>query len=170
LIIILNGPLGVGKTETAWKLIECFDQAAILDCDYVGGNVSTFDFRNPDSFRRAIESLVVLARHQQSAMGITDFVVSGVFEKSEQLSFAKLMLSKISEPVIAYLLLAKPDALERRVRKRMNGDMEREIARANELSNILYTSSNDLGKPFDTSSLTVDEAADQLWNDILLSK
>ncbi len=25
MIVIINGPLGVGKTEVAWKLIEKFD-------------------------------------------------------------------------------------------------------------------------------------------------
>ena len=27
MIILINGPLGVGKTEVAWKLIERFDLA-----------------------------------------------------------------------------------------------------------------------------------------------
>jgi hypothetical protein len=165
-IIILNGPLGVGKTETAWKLLEYFEQAAILDCDYIGGNVSTFDFRNPDSIRSSIECVAILAIHQKNVMGITDFVVSGVFENSEQLSFAKSLLSKISEPVIPSLLLAKPDTVESRVLKRMNGDVKREIARARELSDILYTSSDDLGKAFDTSNLSLEEAADLIWKDL----
>jgi deoxyadenosine/deoxycytidine kinase len=165
-VVILNGPLGVGKTETAWKLIEYFDQAAILDCDYIGGNVSTFDYRNPDSFRSVIESLAVLAKHQQSAMGITDFVVSGVFENSEQLSYASSVLSEISKPVLAYLLHAKPEILESRVNKRMNSDVEREIARANELLGILHSASGDLGKPFDTSNHTLEKVADLIWKDI----
>ncbi len=30
MIVILNGTLGVGKTEVAWKLIEKFDRAVML--------------------------------------------------------------------------------------------------------------------------------------------
>jgi len=36
MIIFINGPLGVGKTEVAWKLIEKFDRAVMLDGDYLG--------------------------------------------------------------------------------------------------------------------------------------
>jgi hypothetical protein len=169
-IVILNGPLGVGKTETAWKLIEYFERAAILDCDYVGGNVSTFDHQDPNSFRSTISCIVALAKHQKVTMGITDFVVSGVFENSEQLSIAKSLLSEISDPVKTYLLLTKPDILKNRVQKRMNDNVERETARAYELSRILQTAIGDLGKAFDTSNLTIKEIAEKIWKDIQLSQ
>lgn len=168
MIVILNGPLGVGKTETAWKLLEYFERAAILDCDYVGGNVSSFDYHNPASVRAATGSLVALAEHQKSASGVGDFVVSGVFENPEQLSFARSVLSQVSEPVVTYLLLAESGILERRVRNRMNGDVEREVARALELSGILTSAKGDLGKPFDTSQLELDTVAEMLWRDIQL--
>jgi hypothetical protein len=169
MIVILNGPLGIGKTETAWKLLEYFERAAILDCDYIGGNVSTFDYRNPSSFRTTIECVAVLAKHQKNAIGINDFVVSGVFESKEQLTIARSLLSEVSVPVVAYLLYANPIVLENRVRNRGNVDVEREIARALELLNILDPSNNDLGKPFDTSNLMLEEATEKLWKDIQLT-
>jgi hypothetical protein len=43
MIAILNGALGVGKTEVAWKLIEKFDRAIMLDGDYKPG-FSALDF------------------------------------------------------------------------------------------------------------------------------
>jgi 2-phosphoglycerate kinase len=36
MIIIISGPLGVGKTEVAYTLIEKFDRAVMLDGDYLG--------------------------------------------------------------------------------------------------------------------------------------
>ena len=36
MIIIINGSLGVGKTEISWELIERFDRAVMLDGDYLG--------------------------------------------------------------------------------------------------------------------------------------
>src|SRR3974390_2861125 len=45
MIVILNGPLGVGKTEVAWKLIEKFERAVMLDGDYLGA-VHPFEIRD----------------------------------------------------------------------------------------------------------------------------
>jgi cytidylate kinase len=36
MIVILDGPLGVGKTEVAWKLVEKFERAIMLDGGYLG--------------------------------------------------------------------------------------------------------------------------------------
>src|SRR3972149_1562590 len=36
MIVIINGALGVGKTETAWKLLEHFERAVMLDGDTIG--------------------------------------------------------------------------------------------------------------------------------------
>ncbi len=38
MVIIINGPLGVGKTEVSWALIEQFDRAIMLDGDYIGAS------------------------------------------------------------------------------------------------------------------------------------
>ena len=45
MIVILNGPLGVGKTEVAWKIIEKFERAVMLDGDYLGA-VHPFEIRD----------------------------------------------------------------------------------------------------------------------------
>jgi hypothetical protein len=34
-VIILNGPLSIGKTETGWKLLGALDRAAMIDGDCV---------------------------------------------------------------------------------------------------------------------------------------
>ncbi|MDP4199391.1 MAG: hypothetical protein Q8922_10985 [Bacteroidota bacterium] len=164
--VILNGPLGVGKTETAWKLLDYLDHAAILDCDYVGGNTTSIDHRDSSSVHAALECVAALAKYQSERMGIEHFVVSGVFETQVQLSLATSMLSEINRPVFPYLLLATPVELERRVRVRGNGNVLREVDRALELLKIL--GHNRPGKLFDVTNLTVDQTAETLWKDIQL--
>src|SRR5512133_2808986 len=36
MIVIINGPLGVGKTSISWALLERFERAVMLDGDYLG--------------------------------------------------------------------------------------------------------------------------------------
>ena len=35
MIIIINGPLGVGKTETRWQMIEHYEKSILLEADYI---------------------------------------------------------------------------------------------------------------------------------------
>lgn len=168
MIVILNGPLGVGKTETAWKLLECFDHAAILDADYVGGNVHPYDYHNPDAVRTATDSLVALAEHQHTRLGLANFVISGVFETVEQLHYLTSRLSNVDSTILPYLLMASESELENRVRNRANGDMNREVARAKELRQILLNPSllKHLGKHVDTSGLSIEDVANYIWTDL----
>lgn len=36
MIILINGPCGIGKTAISWELITRFDRAVMLDGDYIG--------------------------------------------------------------------------------------------------------------------------------------
>jgi len=36
MIVIINGPCGIGKTSVAWALNARFDRAVMLDGDYIG--------------------------------------------------------------------------------------------------------------------------------------
>ena len=36
MIVIINGPCGIGKTSVAWELNAQFERAVMLDGDYIG--------------------------------------------------------------------------------------------------------------------------------------
>ena len=36
MIVIINGPCGVGKTEVSWNLVERFPEGVMLDGDHIG--------------------------------------------------------------------------------------------------------------------------------------
>jgi nucleoside-triphosphatase THEP1 len=79
MIIIINGPLGVGKTEVSGKLIEYFDKAVMLDGDYLGA-VRPFDLHDP----QRVEYLYQTIAHNVEwhvTHGYHNFVVNYVFEK-----------------------------------------------------------------------------------------
>jgi hypothetical protein len=160
MVVILNGPLGVGKTETAWKLLQHFERGAVLDCDYIGGNVSFFDPSSEASFTATLDSLLAFARYQRDRLEITDFIVSGVFETEEQRTGAEELFREISTPVVCFALMASPFAMRNRVLQRGN-NVARELQRAYELLSIFEDSEN-LGEKIDTTALSIDETVAML--------
>ena len=58
LLIVLTGPTGSGKTDTAWALVAAEDNLVFLDCDWFAAR-SRFAWEDSDaveSVYRAIES------------------------------------------------------------------------------------------------------------------
>src|SRR6266496_4417017 len=47
MIIIINGPLGIGKTQASWALVRRFPRAVMLDVDYVA-EFHPFDYYNDE--------------------------------------------------------------------------------------------------------------------------
>jgi hypothetical protein len=68
MITILNGPLGIGKTQTSWRLMWRLERAALLDCDYIAA-VHPFDYYNQDHLDYAYATVAALATHHYSLMG-----------------------------------------------------------------------------------------------------
>ena len=84
MIVIINGPLGIGKTETSWKLLEMFEQGVMLDGDFVGAvhPFEIYDQERIDYLYQTLHHLV--AFHIQN--GYRNFVVNYVFESPETLA------------------------------------------------------------------------------------
>jgi hypothetical protein len=64
MIVIINGPLGIGKTETAWALLDLFDRAVMLDGDYVGA-VRPFAIYDAQRLRDLFDTMHLLVDHYQ---------------------------------------------------------------------------------------------------------
>lgn len=74
MILVLNGPLGVGKTETSWALVHALGRAALVDGDYAASE-RPFDFYNPAHLERARAAVLALVRHHHEA-GVPHLVVN----------------------------------------------------------------------------------------------
>lgn len=158
MVIVLNGPLGVGKTETAWRLIQLLSHAAMVDIDYVAA-LHPFDYRLARDLNYAYESAAVLADHHVRN-GYEDVVVNWVFETQAQLDALRRLFSRFGT-VRAYVLTCSIEELERRIHRRGGANIERDLARGRELHAILEKASKagDIGTPIDTESRTAQQMA-----------
>ncbi len=165
MIIILNGPLGVGKTETAWALLGRCENGAMLDADYVAA-LHPFDYYDPADLERAHAALEALMRHHASA-GARDFVLNWVFEEPEQLACLRARLEGVTGPSAAFRLRCSPEELERRIRGRSRPSWElwHELKRGRELRGILdrAAKTGNLGDVIETDGLSADEVAARIW-------
>ena len=166
MILIINGPLGIGKTQTSWALVRRFPRAVMLDADYVA-EFHPFDYYNDEHLAYAHATLRVLAAHHVSH-GFQDFVINWVFETPFQLDRLKQLLGDLGLPIYAFRLVCAPDEIERRVRRRNLPDLDYELRRSRELVDILNHAAltGDLGTPLDTTSLTAEQAADAILQQI----
>ncbi len=169
MIIIINGPLGVGKTEVAWKLIEKFDRAVMLDGDYLGA-VHPFEIYDEQRVAYLYETICHVARFHVDH-GWHNLVVDYVFEAPESLAQLRRALNEIDDVTYAYRLTCSAEEIERRIHSRGNSDpafLAWELNRFRELQVIQDRNARrgDLGFVIDTTGLSIDEVADAIWRDI----
>ena len=166
MIIIINGPLGIGKTQTSWALVRRFSRAVMLDADYVA-EFHPFDYYNDAHLAYAHATLRVLTAHHISH-GFQHFVINWIFETPFQLEQLKRLLADLGPPIYAFRLVCAPEEIERRVRRRNLPDLDYELQRSRELIDILDRAAltGDLGTPLDTTSLTAEQTADAILRQI----
>lgn len=169
MIIIINGPLGVGKTETSWKLLEKFDRAVMLDGDYLGA-VRPFRIDDPervDYLHRTIHHLAAF----HYANGYRNLVINYVFEEPESLADLRRRLAALDDRIYAFRLAADPQEISERVRLRAQGlglsdeELAWELKRGPELLAIQERAARrgDLGFAVDTTGLDAEAAAQTIW-------
>jgi len=163
MIILLNGALGIGKTETAWALLEKFDRAVMLDGDYIGA-VHPFEIHDDDRVEylyRTILHLVEFHHHN----GYENFVINYVFEKPASLASLRARLVPIGDPVYVFRLVCEAAEHAKRIRARGGNNVPWELARARELTAIQNAAAQrgDMGTPVDTGGLSAAQVADVIW-------
>ncbi len=168
MIIIINGAIGAGKTSVSWALLEAFEQAAMLDGDYIAA-VAPFSIFEPSDLEYAYRSIAELATfHFQN--GYRTIIINYVFETVEELDKMKSLLALIDLPIHPFLLTCTAAERERRIRHRAtpHSDLEWEIPRSNDLHQILLKSADqgDLGEIVGTTSRSLEEVVAQIMDQI----
>ncbi len=166
MIVIINGPLGVGKTEVSWHLIEHFDRGVMLDGDHIGA-VHPFELYDP----RRIAYLYQTIRHLVAfhvEHGYHNFVINYVFETPESLAHLRHLLADLDDEIYAFRLTCTEAEMERRIRARGGDRLEWELARFRELSEIQQAGAarGDMGYVVDTTSSTALQVAAAIWQNI----
>ena len=169
MIVLINGPLGIGKTQTAWELLALFEKAVMLDGDYLGA-VQPFTIADPERVDYLYQTLRhSIAWHRQH--GYPHFVINYVFEEAASAASLRGMLAELDNEIYTFRLVCAAAEIERRILSRGNGDAQNlawELARSKELAAIQNTNAifGDLGYVIDTTQLTARQAAQQIWDNL----
>ncbi len=166
MFVLINGPLGIGKTETSWELLALFERAVMLDGDYLGA-VQPFDLHSPARVDYLYQTLRQAAGwHWQH--GYRHFVINYVFEEPASAASLRRLLAELDPEVYTFRLVCAEDEIARRIRQRgahLEPDLlEWELQRAKQLLSIQNANAlhGDLGYLIDTTQLSARQAAGQI--------
>ena len=158
MIIVLNGPLGIGKSTLAEALTESMPGCVMLDGDRVVA-------ANPppaDQLGYLHSTLALLVAHHRRH-GYRHFVIDHIWRTPEDLAdLRRRLLDVDADAEIRCFLLTLPlDENLRRIRRRQAAraldERELELRTVAEEREALSASSGDeLGEPFDVSALPED--------------
>jgi GrpB-like predicted nucleotidyltransferase (UPF0157 family)/predicted kinase len=169
-IVIINGPCGIGKTSVAWELVSRFERAVMLDGDYIGA-VHPFEIYDEARVAYLYQTIHHLVAYHIAQGGYHDFVINYVFERPESLADLRRLLSGLDSTTHAYRLIASDDAIEARIRQReqeSDAVLRWHLKRYKELVAIQEAAAKrgDVGFAIDTTDRTAVEVADAIWEDI----
>jgi broad-specificity NMP kinase len=152
MIVVLNGPLGVGKSTLAEALAESIDQCVMLDGDHlVAANPPAAD--ELDHLHSTIELLV--GHHR--GFGYRHFVVNHGWRSGGAVADLLRRLTRLDADVRVFLLTLASDENLRRIERRQHARAldEREFELqtvAEEREAMTNPAAGDLGEPFDVSA------------------
>lgn len=153
MILVLNGPLGIGKSTLAEALMESIDQCVMLDGDHL---VAT----NPppdDELDYLHATIALLVAHHQR-FGYRHFVIDHLWSSREELDGLRRSLLAVDPEldIRCFLLTLDLDENLRRIERRQGAraldEHEFELRTVGEERQILYRGDgHDLGEPFEVS-------------------
>ncbi len=166
MIVIINGPCGVGKTAVAWELNAHFERSVMLDGDYIGA-VHPFEIYDEQRVTYLYRTLRHLIDFHVNEGGYPNFVINYVFEEPESLAKLRKMLTEFGMPMPTFRLVADDEEIAARIRRREHDPSDRRwhLNRYRELVEIQARNAQygDLGTPIDTTGLSAKETADAIW-------
>ncbi|HKY29388.1 MAG TPA: Gar/GrdA family gentamicin resistance ATP-binding protein [Pyrinomonadaceae bacterium] len=152
MIIVLNGPLGIGKTTLAEALTESIEYCVMLDGDrLVAANPSP-----ADPLEHLHSTIALLVEHHRQ-FGYRHFVIDHLWRSPAELADLRRRLLAIDTDteIRSFVLTLPADENLRRIERRQHARVidEREFElRTYEEERELLTKTSDLGEPFDVSA------------------
>lgn len=152
MIIVLNGPIGIGKSTLAEALMESIEGCVMLDGDRLLAANSP-----PANELEHLHSLVALLVTYYQRLGYRHFVIDHVWRSPAELADLRRRVAAIDAgaAVHCFLLTLPLDEnlrrIERRQRARAIDESDFEL-RALAEERELLSSGSDLGEPFDVTA------------------
>lgn len=158
MIIVLNGPLGIGKSTLAEALAENIDQCVMLD----GDQLIAANPPPPDEIEYLHSTIALLVAHHRRS-GYRHFVIDHLWRTAAELTDLRRRLIEVDADadIHCFLLTLPLDENLRRIQRRQSAraldeqDLERRTV-AEERETLSKNADSDLGEPFDVSAPPVD--------------
>jgi shikimate kinase len=163
-IIILNGPLGIGKSTLAEALAESIDWCVMLDGDHlIAANPTP-----ADEIEYLHSTIALLVAHHRR-FGYRHFVIDHIWRTPEELADLRrrLLDVDVDADIRCFLLTLPLQENLRRIERRQSvraldeAEFERETL-ADERQALLAGADETLGEPFDVSAPPEDLVAELL--------
>ena len=164
MIIVLNGPLGVGKSTLAEALAESIDQCVMLDGDHlIAANPP------PAEEIEYLHSTIALLVAHHRRFGYRHFVIDHIWRTPEELADLRrrLLDVDVDADIRCFLLTLPLQENLRRIERRQSvraldeAEFERETL-ADERRALLANTEGSLGEPLDVSAPPEDLVAELL--------
>ncbi len=166
MIIIINGPCGIGKSTTGERVTWKFDRAVFLDGDAIGA-VHPFEIYDDVRIEHLYQTLRHLIAFHIEHGDYHNFVIPYVFETPESLARLQELLADLDDEIYVFRLVCALHVIEQRLcdSSRSPDEVAWHLARAAELVRIQEAAARngDLGYVVDTTTLTPDAVADVIW-------
>ena len=152
MIVVLNGPLGIGKSTLAEALAESIESCVMLDGDHLVA-------ANPpaDDEREHLHSTLALLVGHHRGFGYRHFVIDHLWRSPEELADLRRRLAGLDPDLRCFLLTLPADENLRRIERRAAPRTidEREFEQrtfVEEHPLLTGAAAADLGEPFDVSA------------------
>lgn len=149
MIIVLNGPLGVGKSTLAEALMESIDRCAMLD----GDQLIALNPPPDDEVAYLHATIALLVAHHKRE-GYEHFVINHLWRTPEELEGLRRSLEGIEADIRCFLLTLPLEENLRRILSRQAAraldELEFELETVAE-ERALLESTPGLGEPFEVS-------------------
>ncbi|MBI4185873.1 AAA family ATPase [Candidatus Berkelbacteria bacterium] len=166
--VVIDGPMGAGKTTVAKLLHQKFKRTALLGIDRVKWAVSDFTRSSEDN---AMTADVVLAMGREYLKHGLNIILDQGFMRKEFLHPYIQLAKKEKAHLLIYQLEAPRDILLGRITSRPKPDSaKRKVSKTKTLKNIRTYFENKYAKAqiIDSSTLTPKQIVDMISKDIAL--
>jgi hypothetical protein len=147
-IVLLNGPIGIGKSSLAEALAESIDLCVMLDGDWVAATT-------PAASTEHLHSTIALLVAHHRSFGFRHFVVNHIWTTPVQLTDLRDRLTAADDDIRTFLLTLSAEENWRRIERRAQARAldERDFARrAFAEERAALEDRVDVGEPFDVTA------------------
>ncbi len=165
-IAIINGTLGVGKTETSWEIMNMIQPAAVIDIDYLYA-FKPKDYADKSQRQHVYEAVALLLNHHQK-LSIHRFIINGVFGTPANLAHLRSAIASVTDNVKAYRLVCHPAEVNKRIQNRNAPGWQEHLERSAYMAAAQDANENrdEIGKQIDTTTRSIEETATAVIQDM----